>query len=328
MLNIGVVGLGNWGTALANHLAHNNHNVLGWSIDEGVAEGINEKHINPIYQKDVVLNENLKATKEIRDLDNVDMLLLVVPSCALSKVVPQLKIRKDMLVVSAIKGLEAESLKTPISYVKDYFNMTDNMAAISGPSFAKDIVRLKPCGVVAASTSEETARRVADIFTSDTMRVYFSTDPQGVEIGAVVKNVIALATGVCDGLDLGDSARAVLITRGLAEMMRLGVAMGGQERTLYGLSGLGDLILTATCDASRNRTVGKRLGQGESLDYIVKTLGSVAESVTTSPLVEKLAEKYNVQMPIVKGINQLLRGEVKAEDLVKTLLNRPLKFEF
>ncbi len=328
MLKIGVVGLGNWGSALANHLSNKGYDVLGWSNQEEVVEGINKNHRNPIQQKDIILCENLKATFDINDLSNVDLLLLTVPSCALSDVVPMLKVRDDMIIVSAVKGLERESLKTPIAYVSDVLNVRENLAAFSGPSFANDVIRFKPCGIVCAGFTEDVAKKVASIFTSDTMRVYFSLDPIGVEIGAVVKNVIALAAGVCDGMDLGESAKAVLITRGLAEIVRLGTALGGEEKTLFGLSGLGDLILTATCDTSRNRTVGLRLGRGESLDYIVETLGSVAESVSTTPLVLKLAQKHNVSMPIAEQVGKLLKGEVKPGDLVKGLMSRPLKYEF
>ena len=329
MLKVGVVGLGNWGTALANHLANKGYDVLGWEINSDVVESINTSHINAKYQKDVVLCENLKATSNMSDLKDSDMILLVVPSLALNSVIPQLPINDNMLIVSAIKGLEKESLKTPIDYVLSKFNVNkNNLAVLSGPSFAADIVRFRPCGVVSAGFLEDTAKKVANIFTSDSMRVYFSTDPIGVEIGAVVKNVIALASGVCDGMELGESAKAVLITRGLTEMVRLGVAVGGQEKTLFGLSGLGDLILTATCDTSRNRTVGKRLGRGENLQDIIRTLGSVAESVTTTPLVLELAKKYNVSMPIAEEVNKLLKGEVKPIDLLKHLMDRPLKFEY
>lgn len=331
MLKVGVVGLGNWGTALANHLANKGYDVLGWEKNDEVVKSVNKDNINAIYQKDVPLCKNLKATSDINDLKDSDMLLLVVPSLALNSVIPMLPINDKMLIVSAIKGLEKESLKTPIDYVVSKFSNIinkNNLAVLSGPSFAADIVRFRPCGVVSASFIEETAKKVANIFTSESMRVYFSTDPIGVEIGAVVKNVIALAAGVCDGMGLGESAKAVLITRGLTEMVRLGVAVGGQEKTLFGLSGLGDLILTATCNTSRNRTVGMRLGKGENLQDIINTLGSVAESVTTTPLVLELAKKYDVTMPIAQEVNNLLKGEVKPIDLLKHLMDRPLKFEY
>jgi glycerol-3-phosphate dehydrogenase (NAD(P)+) len=160
------------------------------------------------------------------------------------------------------------------------------------------------------------------------MKVYISTDPLGVEVGGIVKNVIALAAGVSDGLGLGDSARAGLITRGLAEMMRLAGAMGADVQTLAGLSGLGDLVMTASCDASRNRTVGLRLGKGESLSTIINTLGSVAEGVSTTPLVMKLAEKHQVDMPITFGVDKLLKGQISASEMAKALLSRPPRREF
>lgn len=186
----------------------------------------------------------------------------------------------------------------------------------------------KPCGIVAASEKEETAKEVAELFLSDSMKVYPSTDPLGVELGGILKNVIALAVGVCDGIGLGDSARAGLVTRGLAEITRLAVAMGAKERTLSGLSGLGDLLMTSTCDTSRNRTVGLRLGRGESLQHIIDTLGSVAEGVKTTPLVMKLAEKYQVEMPISTQASRLIAGEVRPEEIVQILVTRPMRKEF
>ncbi|MGI6679893.1 MAG: NAD(P)H-dependent glycerol-3-phosphate dehydrogenase [Bdellovibrionota bacterium] len=329
MLKVGVVGLGNWGTALANHLANKGYDVLGWATNKEVVKSINIDNKNLSYQKDVSLCENLKATNNIDDLKNSKILLLAVPSASLAEVAAKLPINDNMIIVSAIKGLEKETLKTPIAYIMSKLNIDkDNVAVLSGPSFANDVIRFRPCGVVSASFSEDTAKNVANIFTSDSMRVYFSVDPIGVEIGAVVKNVIALAAGVCDGMELGESAKAVLITRGLSEMTRLGVAVGGSEKTLFGLSGIGDLILTATCDTSRNRTVGLRLGKGEKLKDIVASLGSVAESVSTTPLVLSLAKKYNVSMPITEEVNKLLNDKVKPIDLVKNLMDRPLKFEY
>lgn len=328
MLKVGVVGLGNWGSALANHLSCKGYDVLGWTNQKEVADEINKEHRNPVQQKDIFLSNHLKATINIDDLSDVDLLLLTVPSCALSDVVPMLKVREKTLIVSAIKGLERETLKTPLQYIMQTLGVKENLVAFSGPSFAKDIIRFKPCGIVSAGFNEEVVKKVASVFSSETMRVYFSLDPIGVEIGAVVKNVIALATGVCDGMDLGESAKAVLVTRGMAEILRLGLALGGKEKTLFGLSGLGDLILTATCDTSRNRTVGLRLGRGESLDYIIKTLGSVAESVSTTPLVLQLAKKHNISMPISEQVGKLLKGQVKPEQMLQELIDRPLKYEF
>lgn len=327
MENISVLGLGNWGITLANHLASNGHNVLGWSIEPEIVQSIDQTHRHPYLYKEIELEENLKATSSLQEALQNKIILLVIPSAALSDVLPQLKLQEDSTVISAIKGLEAQSIKTPLQYFGDKFPKITT-AVISGPSFAKEVVAKKPCGIVVASRHQIVAQQVTDLFSNDYMRVYMSLDPLGVELGGIIKNVIAIAAGVSDGLCYGDSARAGLITRGLAEIMRMGTALGANPQTFSGLSGLGDLIMTATCDTSRNRTVGVKLGQGESLQSIVNTLGSVAEGVITTPLLVKLAQRHNVDMPITIQVNKLLTGEITAEDMLSSFINRPLKMEF
>ena len=217
---------------------------------------------------------------------------------------------------------------TPLQLCKKHISIATDFVVLSGPSFAIDLVNLRPIGIVAASESEDAAWKTAEIFSSPTVKVYISTDPLGVELGGIVKNTIALAAGVCDGLGYGDSARAGLITRGLAEMQRLVSALGADPQTLSGLSGLGDLVMTASCDTSRNRTVGLRLGKGESLEQIMRTLGSVAEGVESSPLILELAQKHGVEMPITEQVCKFLRGEVSIQDAAAQLLARPSKREF
>lgn len=325
---ISVLGLGNWGTALANHLALKGHDVLGWSIEPDVVEGINSTGRNIRFLSTVQLSPNLKATTSLDEVLQRDILIVAVPSMALTDLSPKLRAPQSALVVSAVKGVEELTLATPLTHIESLHSARYRLAVLSGPSFARDVVVQRPCGVVAASRDESVARAVAELFTSDSMKVYVSTDPLGVEIGGITKNVIALAVGVSDGLGLGDSARAGLITRGLAEMMRLAEAMGADRQTLAGLSGLGDLSMTATCDTSRNRTVGLRLGKGEKLDHIVASLGSVAEGVSSTPLVMKLAERYKVEMPITVHVSKLLNGEMSAQELVKSLVTRPMRREF
>jgi glycerol-3-phosphate dehydrogenase (NAD(P)+) len=326
---VSVLGLGNWGTALANHLAMKGCQVTGWAIEQEIVDGINERHVNPFYQSDVTLSDNLIATLSLEDALQNDILVLVVPSAALSDVIPKLHIKPDTILVSAIKGIEVSSLSTPLQYCRSVLGKEKGrLAVLSGPSFARDIVRGQPAGVVCASEDASAAKTVAELFQSDVLRVYLSNDPLGVEIGGIAKNVIALAAGVIDGMELGDSARAGLITRGLAEIMRLAVAMGADVQTLSGLSGLGDLVMTATCDTSRNRTVGLRLGKGESLSHIIETLGSVAEAVKSAPLILQLAAKHNVEMPISEAVGRLISESITPEQLVKQLLKRPIKHEF
>ena len=325
--SVSVIGLGNWGTALANHLAKNGCEVRGWSNSPAEIDGINEWHKNPTYLKDVELHERFSACRSMEDLFKCDLLLLVVPSAALGSVVPRLSsLSSDIPIISAIKGFEEKTLKTPLQFAKEY--LPNPLCVISGPSFAVEIAHGKPAGVVAASSDDATARFVAETFSSPLLKVYTSNDPLGVELGGAVKNVIALAAGMCDGLDLGESARAGLITRGLAEIVRLASAMGAQPQTFSGLSGIGDLAMTATSPLSRNHTVGFLLGQGKSLNEILETLGSVCEGVHSTPLVMKLAKSFNIDMPITEQMDKFLKGEVSVHQVVENLLLRPMKREF
>ena len=325
--SISVIGLGNWGTALANHLAKKGYKVLGWSNSITEIDGINEGRRNPTYLKDVALHDNFRASRNIDELYQCNLMLLVMPSAALGSVVPRLSsLSPETPVVSAIKGFEEKTLKTPLQFLRDY--ISNPLCVISGPSFAVEIAHGKPAGVVAASSDNTTAHLVAETFSSPLLKVYTSDDPLGVELGGAVKNVIALAAGMCDGLNLGESARAGLITRGLAEIMRLASAMGAQAQTFSGLSGIGDLAMTATSPLSRNHTVGFLLGQGKSLAEILQTLGSVCEGVHSTPLVMKLARHFNVEMPITEQMDRFLKGEVDVRQVVDNLLLRPLKREF
>lgn len=326
--SIGVVGLGNWGTALGHHLAVKGHPVIGWAREPEIVAGINAEHRNPLYLKSADICSTLKATADIHQALNCEVVLVAVPSSALDTVAELRTIAPNKLVISAIKGLEHARLSTPLQFLETLIGDANRLAVISGPSFAVDVVANRPVGLVAASKSESTARKVAELMTAEWLRAYVSVDPLGVELGGVVKNVIAVAAGVCDGLEFGESARAGLITRGLAEMTRLAVAMGADARTLSGLSGLGDLAMTATSRTSRNYTVGFRLGKGEKLADIIATLGSVAEGVSTTPLVIELSKRHQVELPISTAVSRLLSGSVTAVEMAKALISRPIKSEF
>lgn len=325
--SLAVLGLGNWGTALANHLSHMGHDVLAWCKEPEIVESINNNHRNALFLSDVALHPSLRASNKIEQVLNRSIVVLVLPSHVLSKVTPLLKLNPGTLLVSAVKGIDAESLLTPLQFLKRELGDKIKLAALSGPSFARDVVQGKPCSVVSASEDLQVSIEVAKIFTSNRMRVYSSNDPIGVEIGSVVKNVIALAAGACDGLELGDSARASLITRGLAEMTRLAQAMGAEAKTLSGLSGLGDLVVTCTSTKSRNHTVGFRIAKGEDLRGVIQTLGSVAEGVNSTPLVMKLAEKYKVEMPIVEVVSRVLSGASTPAEMLESLMSRPIRGE-
>ncbi len=324
---IGLVGLGNWGTALGNHLASKGLKVIGWSNVPADIDGINRDHRNPSFLSEVQLNGNFTASHSLDDLLQCEVLLLVFPSASLSKIVPQFTgVGSGTIVASAIKGFEKETLCTPLQYVRRF--LPNPLAVISGPSFAAEIVRGRPAGVVAASSDPLVAKQMAQLFSSPNLKVYTSSDPLGVEIGGAVKNVIALAAGISDGLALGESARAGLITRGLAEMMRLATAMGADSRTLAGLSGLGDLAMTATSSLSRNRNAGLLLGQGKSVAESLKLIGSVVEGIHSTPLVLRLARQYGVEMPITEQIALLLENNKPPLEVASELLLRPLKSEF
>lgn len=325
---IGVLGLGNFGTALAQHLASRGFRVCAWTLSEALVTSINSSHRHNEYLQDVELHSAIIATTNIQEvLDSCGTILLVLPSAALPEVLPGLSIAPETLLISCVKGLVGDSLETPLQAIARYLSPCPRLAVLSGPSFARDIVKGLPCGLVAASSEEADALEVARLLSNTFMKVYHSTDPLGVELGGILKNVIALAVGIADGLGHGDSARAGLITRGLAEMTRLAAAMGARKRTLSGLSGMGDLVLTATCDTSRNRTVGLRLGKGESLDHIIATLGSTAEGVRTAPFVKALADKYAVEMPITDHACMVLDGTLDPKDALQHLMSRPLKKE-
>jgi glycerol-3-phosphate dehydrogenase (NAD(P)+) len=250
-----------------------------------------------------------------------------LPAAAWGEVLP--KLPQPKILISATKGLERDTVQTPLAFAKQSLQLADErLCVISGPSFASDLAAARPLSIVAASRSEQTAVLVAEALSGDSLRVYASRDPLGVELGGILKNVIAIACGASDSIGFGPSARAALISRGLAEMSRLAAALGADIQTLTGLSGLGDLVMTATEDQSRNRQVGLRLGRGEKIADIIKALGSTAEGVTTAPLVQTLAATSSVVVPITDMVVELLKGEVPPLELAKRLMTRPIKSEF
>ena len=331
-VRIGLVGLGNWGTALGNHLAWKGHDVLGWCREADVIESVRTEQRNCRNLSHVQLSANLSATEELSKVMSCEMLLLAVSAKGLSDVVELMAkcggtIAPTTKIVSAIKGLEPGSRLTPLQFLSSKGFLPDNLAVLSGPSFARDVIARLPCGVVVASKNEDTAKFVAHIFASDSMRLYTSVDPLGVELGGITKNVIAVAAGAADGLGLGESARAGLITRGLSEMTRLAVAMGADERTLAGLSGLGDLSMTATSTISRNHQVGFRLGKGETLDEILRSLGSVAEGVATAEVILDLAQQYAVEMPITLAVSRVVKERIHPREILREIMAKPVKSE-
>ena len=322
---VSVLGAGSWGTALAQHLDRIGHQVHLWGRDDAVIAGFKASGSNTRYLRDLKLSPSIQATSILEEcLENTSLVVFAVPSAGLGELAVRVKslVPDGTLLVSTAKGLEEGSLKTMSEVLKSCFGPGARVAVLSGPSFAREVFLGLPTAVTMAASDPSIAAEAAAFFHIDSFRVYTTDDVVGVEFGGVVKNVIALAAGVVEGMGMGSNARAALITRGLLEMQRLTLALGGQPATVTGLSGLGDLLLTATGDLSRNRTVGLRLGRGEKLEEILKSLGQVAESVTVTPKIAELARKLKVKAPIIEEADRILSGASKVEDSVRRLLSR------
>ncbi len=329
---IGVIGGGSWGTALAKLLAEKGYPVSMWVHDADRCREMTEKRENAAYLPGIPLPYNLIPSTSLREVvTEKTALLCVVPSHVLRTVMAEAASYVDgtPVVISASKGIEDESSKTMLGVLEDVLpkSMHSKIAALSGPSFAREVARGMPTAVTAAAHESATANAVQATFNTSFFRVYTSTDVVGVELGGAVKNVIAIAAGVSDGLGFGHNSRAALITRGIAEVARLGSRMGADPRTLAGLAGMGDLVLTCTGDLSRNRSLGLRLGRGEPLAAILGEMKMVAEGVRNAKSVYHLARKLDVEMPITEQIYLLLHEGKSARQVVVDLMTRELKPE-
>jgi len=332
MVKISVIGAGSWGTALANLLAEKGYDVLLWTREEEVYNSISIENINRLFLPEVSLCKRIVPVKSLDEaVCNREALLMVVPSHFFREVLQ--KIKKCLLspipVICATKGIENKSLMLMSQIVNDVFGFEykDSFACLSGPSFAKEVVEKNPTAVTLASQNEELARKFQNIFNTSRFRVYESNDIIGVQLAGALKNVIAIAAGVSDGLNLGYNARAALITRGLAEISRLGIALGAHPLTFAGLAGLGDLILTCTGDLSRNRNIGIKIGQGNKLSDIIASMNMVAEGVKTTKSAYDLGVKLSVEMPITEQMYYVLYKDKKPTDALDELMNRRLKHE-
>ncbi len=332
MRRIAVIGAGNWGTALSATLARLGHAVKLWAYEKEVAESIRARHENELFMPGVKLPESVRATNDLAEaLDGAEIVLTVMPSHVCRSVFEQMlsSLRLETVFVSATKGLDTERLMRMSEVIRSVVGrrFPPRLTVLSGPSFAREVVRGDPTAVVVASEDREAAELVQHEFSSKVLRLYTSTDVVGVELGGAVKNVIAIAAGVVEGLKLGHNPTAALITRGLAEITRLACACGGKRETLAGLAGLGDLVLTCTGDLSRNRTVGVELGRGRKLAEIIGSMRMVAEGVKTTQATAALAAKYQVEMPITQQVDRMLGGEVPPRDAIRELMERTLKEE-
>ena len=328
-LKIGVLAAGAWGTALAANWAQR-HDVCIWAREPEVVASINGDHVNHQFLPKITLPVTLKATGEMADLKGSDVLVLATPVAALRVTLQALKSlygnRPLPPLVWVCKGFEPKTGLLPHQVVRE--EMGDvAAAALSGPSFAQEVARHMPTAVTLGARDLALAEKLANWLYTPNLRLYASGDVVGVEVGGAVKNVLAIATGICDGLSLGHNARAALMTRGIAEIGRLCERLGGSRETLMGLSGLGDLILTCTGDLSRNRQVGLALGQGKTLEETLAALGHVAEGVGTAREVSRLSTELQVEMPIARAVAAVIAGELKARDAVAQLMSRAQRAE-
>lgn len=331
-LKVCVLGAGAWGTALAIHLARNTEVIL-WTRDPNHLSGMKKSRSNPKYLGNFKFPELLSLNNNLKEsVHNCDFILSAIPTDGFRGVLKKLKnIGCNIPILSANKGLEISSAKLPFEVIRDEFENSENelrsWGVLSGPSFAAELIRNLPTAVTIATNNEEFSNKIAPLFHHNNMRSYISKDIIGVCVGGALKNVIAIAAGISDGMGFGNNARAALITRGLSEIKRFGLKIGSSAETFAGLSGVGDLVLTCTGEYSRNREVGLRLAKGESLQSILNGLGHVAEGVYTAKEVSKRALSLNIDMPITHEVNNVLFREKPAKEAVLDLIERPISQE-
>ncbi len=331
-VRIGVVGAGSWGTAIANLLANKGFRVDFWVYEKEVKDQIEELRENRIFLPGISLSSNISPSNDIANaVSNKDLVVLVVPSHVMREAAKKMSglISANTAVVSASKGIENNTYLTMTGVLAESIPdiPENNFAALSGPSFAGEVARNVPTAVTVASKNHEIAAYIQRVFATPFFRVYTNDDVSGVELGGAVKNVIAIAAGVIDGLGLGLNTRAALITRGLTEIRRLGLALGAKPRTFTGLAGVGDLLLTCTGNLSRNHTVGKKIGEGMKLKDILSEMRMVAEGVKTAESVYNLSGKLGVEMPISQEIYRILYEDLSPKEAVYRLMTRDLKQE-
>ncbi len=329
---VGVVGAGSWGTTLALLLHEKGHRVRVWSHDEGVVEEVRRHGENRSYLPGVPVPEELPVSSDLPSVVGpAEVVLSVSPSQFVAQVMEGARghFREDVQVVSASKGIEVRTLRRMDQVFEEFLTneQQERFTVLSGPSFAGEVARKHPTAVAVASRSPEAQAAAQRLFQTEEFRVYTNDDVLGVELGGALKNVIALAAGVASGLGFGHNTLAALITRGLAEITRLGVVMGARAETFAGLAGMGDLLLTCTGAESRNRTVGYRLGRGESLEAILGDMKAVAEGVRTAPAVRELAVRHGVEMPISFEVYAILEKGRDPREAVKNLMLREPKAE-
>lgn len=332
---IAVIGAGAWGTALADSFSGIGHEVMLWVFEADLCARMASNRENDLYLPGIALHDDLRFTSDLAEAASAgqDFLVSVMPSHVVravwSKLAPS--VHEETLITSATKGVEEGTLLLPTQVIAECLAEAGGggraLACLSGPTFARELAERKPTAITTASDDAGAAKAIQETLAAPNFRIYTGADPVGVQLGGALKNVIALAAGIADGMELGHNARAALIVRGLAEIGRLGTAMGGRAETFAGLAGMGDLVLTCTGDLSRNRTVGVRLGKGEPLQKILESMTAVAEGVSTAPAAVGLADKFGVEMPICREVHAILFEGRNPRDAVRDLMARPLKAE-
>ncbi|MFZ2352409.1 NAD(P)H-dependent glycerol-3-phosphate dehydrogenase [Paucilactobacillus nenjiangensis] len=332
---IAVLGAGSWGSVLANLLAENGHDVRLWSHNPEQVNVLNDQHENPKYMKDFKYSEALIATESMEDaIQDAKVILIAIPTGGIREVANQAgtilsRLNQVSLILHATKGLEQVTYKRPSEMIAEEIPETNRrgIVAITGPSHAEDVARKDLTAITAASADESHAKEVQVLFNNDYFRIYSNDDIVGAEFGAALKNIIAIAAGILVGLGYHDNAKAALITRGLNEIKRLGVAFGANPFTFTGLSGVGDLIVTATSVNSRNWRAGNQLGQGKSLDDVMADMGMVIEGVYTTKAAYEMSQDRHVEMPIIESIYKVLYENADVKVLINGLMQRDMRSE-
>lgn len=330
-MNTAILGAGNWGTTLAVNFARSGHAVWLWEFGAAQAELVQQQRRNEKFLPGIDLPDSIHVTSDLDEaVAQVGVVFLCIPTQTSRSVIRQLDaLKSDKIIVSLMKGIEQKT-KARVSQICESeltdFD-SDNYAVLSGPTIAAEVARDLPTSAVIASTSEQTSKLIQDAYSSSVLRLYRSDDVVGVETAGAVKNIIALAAGMCAGMKLGDNAMGSLLTRGLFEMSKFGEALGGNRLTFSGLSGMGDLATTCNSPSSRNRTVGERIGRGETLQQVLNSMVMVAEGVWTSRAVRELAEGLDIEMPITNAVCRILFENCPPRLAVKELMERQLKAE-
>jgi glycerol-3-phosphate dehydrogenase (NAD(P)+) len=326
LAKIAVLGAGAWGTALAMHISHQ-HQVSLWARNSGHVSGMRKSRTNPLYLGDFKFHDNLQVEDDLGlAIEGADLILSVVPTAGFRQILKDIiALKSTQPIVWAHKGLEPQTAKLPHEVALEELGSSQKWGALSGPSFAAELVRGLPTAVTLAANDAAFALQASHLIHGGNLRVYNSTDVIGVSVGGAVKNVMAIAAGISDGMGFGNNARAAMITRGLAEITRFGMALGAKSETFMGLAGAGDLVLTCTGQYSRNREVGLQLASGKALEDVLTGLGHVAEGVNTAREVMRRADALGVDMPITYEVNQALTHGKSAKQAVMDLLGRTQK---